>query len=118
MSNNFVLVVRRSKETDCEECCKKRHSFLEVPVGDLLIYLCEPRPWVNKIVANALNAKVFDLYFILNRATMLKWKPEHITNGLKFIIMKMEHLLFLDSVSFHPCALRKLPLAFVLAATK
>jgi len=40
---------------------------------------------------------------------MLKWKPELITNGLKIIIMNMEHLLFLDSVSFLPYALPKLP---------
>jgi len=49
---------------------------------------------------------------------MLKWKPELITNGLKIISMKMEHLVFLDSVSFLPCALPKLPEAFGLQATK
>ena len=32
--------------------------------------------------------------------------------------MKMEHLVFLDSVSFLPCALRKLPEASVLQGTK
>ena len=32
--------------------------------------------------------------------------------------MKMGHPLFLDSVSFLPCALRKLPEAFGLEATK
>jgi len=49
---------------------------------------------------------------------MLNWKPQIITNGLKIISMKMEHLVFLDSVSFLPCALRNLPEAFVLQATK
>ena len=49
---------------------------------------------------------------------MLKWKPELITKGLKIISMKMEHLVFLDSVYFLPCALRNLPEAFVLQATK
>ena len=49
---------------------------------------------------------------------MLKWKSEIITNGLKIIIMKMEHLVFLDSVSFLPCVLRKLPEALGLQATK
>jgi len=69
-------------------------------------------------VAKAHNAKAFDLHFILNRAIKLKWKPELITNGLKIISMKMEHLVFLDSVSFLPCALRKLPDAFGLQASK
>jgi hypothetical protein len=49
---------------------------------------------------------------------MLKWKPERITNGIKIISKKMEHLVFLDSVNFLPCALRKLPEAFGLQATK
>jgi len=49
---------------------------------------------------------------------MLKWKPELIMNGLKIMYMKMEHLVFLDSVSFLPCPLRKLPEAFGLTACK
>jgi len=49
---------------------------------------------------------------------MLKWKPEHNTNGLKIISMIMEQLVFLESVSFLPCALRKLPEAFGLQTTK
>jgi hypothetical protein len=32
-------------DKDCERCGKRRHSFYEDPVGDLLSYLCEPRPW-------------------------------------------------------------------------
>ena len=49
---------------------------------------------------------------------MLKWKPDLITNGFKIISMKMDHLVFLDSVSFLPCALRKLPEAFGMQASK
>jgi len=49
---------------------------------------------------------------------MLKWKPELITNGLKIMCMKMEHLVFLDSVSFILCPLRKLPEAFGLTTCK
>jgi hypothetical protein len=57
---------------DCERCGRRRHSFRIDTVGDLLIYLYEPCPWANKIVAIVHNAKVFDLHFILNRAIMLK----------------------------------------------
>ena len=71
-------------------CGRRKHSFWQDPVGDLLSYLIEPRPWANKIVAIAHNAKEFDLHFILNRAIMLKWKPELIMNGLKIMFMKME----------------------------
>ena len=38
---------------------------------------CKPRPWASEIVAIAHNANLFDLHFILNRAILLKWKPEH-----------------------------------------
>ena len=62
---------------------QRKHSFWADPVGDLLTYLCKPRPWANKIVAIAHNAKAFDLHNILNRAIMLKWKPEPIMSGLK-----------------------------------
>ena len=97
------------KSIDCERCGKWRRSFWNDPVGYLLTYLCENRPWANKIVAIVYNAKAFDLQFILNRAILFKWKPELITKGPKIISMKMEHLVFLDSVSFLPCTLRKLP---------
>ena len=97
-----------------EECT----HFGKILFWDLLTYLCEPRPWTSKIVAIAHNAKAFDFHFILHSALRLKWKPELITNGLKIISMKMEHVVFLDSVSFLPFAIRKLPDAFGLQAAK
>ena len=84
------------------------NTFWDDPVGDLLTYLCKSRPWCNKIVAIAQNAKAFDLHFIINRAIFLKWKPKLILNGLKIMCMTMEHLTFLDSISFMPYSLRKL----------
>jgi len=84
----------------------------------MLTYLCKPRPWANKIVAIAHDAKAFDLRFNLNRVILLKWKPELIMKGLKIRCNKMEHLVFLDSVPLLPCASRKLPEAFGLSASK
>jgi len=72
-------------ERDCARCGKRRHSFFEDPVGDLLSYVCEPRPWCKKVVAIAHNAKAFDSQFILNRVILLKWTPELILNGLKIV---------------------------------
>ena len=94
----------------------RKHTFLADPVGDMLMYLCEPRPWVKKVVAIAHNAKAFDLQFILNRAVLLKWQPKVIMNVLKIMCMKMQHLVFLYSVSFLSFPLRKLPGAFGLTA--
>jgi hypothetical protein len=42
---------------DCERCDRRRHSFWNGSVGDLLTDLCEPRPCANKIVAIAHSAK-------------------------------------------------------------
>jgi len=106
-------------ERNCERCSVRKHSFWDDPVGDMLTYLCRPRPWVRKIVAIAHNAKAFDLHFILNRAVLLKWQPELIMKGIKIMCMKIQHLVFLDSVLFLPFPLlRKLPEAFGLSASK
>ena len=63
-------------EIDCARCVRRRHSFYDDPVGDSLSYLCERRPWCNKVVAIAHNAKGFDSQFILKRAIFLKWNPQ------------------------------------------
>jgi hypothetical protein len=103
---------------DCSRCGKRWHSFFEDPVGDFLTHLCIPRPWCNKAVAIAHNAKSFDCQFILNRAIILKWTPELILNGLKIISMKMQHIQFLNSVCYLSMPLRKLPEAFGLSSSK
>jgi len=88
-------------------CGKRKHSFWEIPVVDMLTYVCKSRPWTTKIVAIDKNAKV-----------LLKWEPELIVNGLKIMCMKMEHMIFLDSVYFLLCSLRNLPEAFGLTVTR
>jgi len=103
---------------DCLRNGKRKHSFWQYPVGDLLTYLTEQRPWAVKIVAIAHNAKAFDLHFILNRAILLKWKPELIMKGYKIMCMKVEHLVFLDSFTFLPCPLGKPPEAYGPTASK
>jgi len=99
-------------------CGKRKYSFREDPDGDLLTYLYEKHPWANKIVTIPYKVKAFEIHFILNMAILLKWKPELIMNGNTIMCMKIQNLVFLDSVSFFPCALRKLPEAFVLTASK
>ena len=57
-------------ETDvdvrCVRCGVRRHSFWTDPVGELITYLRETRPWADRIVFIAHNAKAFDLHFVLN----------------------------------------------------
>jgi hypothetical protein len=95
-----------------------KHLFWDDPVGDLLSYLCETRPLVSKVVAIEHNAKAFDSQFILNKAIQMKWKYELILNGLKIVSMKIEHMLFIDRVSYLPMPHAKLLEAFGLVTTK
>ncbi len=99
-------------ERDCERCGIRKHAFWDDPVGDLLTYLCEPRPWVKHIIAIALKAKAFDLHFILSRAVLLKWRPELVMSGQKIKLMKMEHIKFIDSIYFPPFPFCKLSAAY------
>jgi hypothetical protein len=36
-------------DMDCIRCGKRRLSFFEDPVSDLLSHLCEPGPWCKKV---------------------------------------------------------------------
>ena len=90
-------------DKDCERCGKRKYSFWDDPVGDLLSYLCEPRPWVSKVVTIVHNAKTFDSQFILNITFQMKWKPELILNGLKIVSMKIEHMLFIAGFHIYLC---------------
>jgi hypothetical protein len=103
---------------DCARCGKRRHSFWEDPVGDMLSYLREPLPWAKQIVAIAHNAKSFDLQFILDRAVFLNWRPELIMNGQKFMCMTVKNIKFIDSISYLLFPPRKFAGAFGLSASK
>ena len=81
-------------DEDCERCGKRRYSFWDDAVVDLLSYLCKQRPWVNKVVAIAHNAKAFDTQFILNRAMFMKWKAELIRNGLKIVYEDTGYVIY------------------------
>ena len=76
-------------DEDCERCGKRKHSFFDDPVGDLLAHMCEPRSWCDRVVAIAHNARGYDAQFILQKAILMKWKPELILNGSKIISMRM-----------------------------
>jgi hypothetical protein len=76
---------------DCTQCGKRKHGFWEDPVGDMINYLRESRPWCNQIIAIEHNAKALDLHFILNRAILLKWCPKLVMSGKK-LCMSFEHM--------------------------
>jgi hypothetical protein len=73
--------------------------------------------WCIKVAAISHNAKAFDSQFILRRAILIKWTPKLILNGLKIISKKMQHIHFLDIVSYLTMPLPKLPEAFGLSSS-
>ena len=95
-------------EPACLQWLVRKHSFWDNPECSMLSYLCEPRPWFNKVIAIVHNAIAFDLQFILILAILLKWRHKMLMNGLKIMCMKMEHMVFLDSMSFLPFSPHKL----------
>ena len=99
MHTTILFAMReRDVERDCEYCGRRKHSFSDDPVGDTLSYLCESRPWVKQIIVIAHNTKAFDLHFILNSAVFFKWSPELVMGGQKILMMKFEHMKFIDSM--------------------
>jgi hypothetical protein len=67
-----ICEMQEEIEMDFERCGRRRHSFFDEPFFDLFSYLCELRPWCNKVVAIAHNGKALDSQFIPKRATLLK----------------------------------------------
>jgi hypothetical protein len=72
----------------------------------------------KQILAIAHNAKAFDLQFILDSAVFLNWRPELIMNAQNIMCMTVEHIKFIDSISYLPFPLPKLADAFGLSASK
>jgi hypothetical protein len=68
----FVLVSAPIMSMRTAQCGMRKHSFWEDPVGDILSYLCEDRPWCKQIIVVAHNANAFDQHFILKRANITK----------------------------------------------
>ena len=106
-------------DVDCWRCGKRKHSFWTDPVGDLISYTFKSRPWADRIVAIAHNAKLFDLLFVLTRLVRMKSLPELlIMNGQKIMCLKVENVTWLDSLNYLAMPLKKLPESFGLTAQK
>jgi G:T-mismatch repair DNA endonuclease (very short patch repair protein) len=97
----------------CPQCGERKHSFWGGDcIEQFMNYLTRDRPFCDKIIAIAHNARAYDLMFILDYAVKSGWLPDLILNGAKILCMKMEHVTFLDSLNFLPMSLRNLPKAF------
>jgi hypothetical protein len=104
-------------EVDSSRCGNRMLSSLSDPAGDLISHTFKSRPWTDRLVAIAHNAKAFDLLFVLNRLVKMML-PDLITNGQKIMCLKVENVTWLDSLNYLAVPLRKLPEAFGLSGQK
>jgi len=106
-------------DVDCRRCGERKHSFWTDPVGDLISYTFKSKPWADRIVAIAHNAKAFNLLFVLNRLVRMKSLPELlIINCQKIMCLKVENITWLDRFNYLAMPLRKLPETFGLTDQK
>lgn len=65
------------------------------------------------------NAKAFDLLFVLKSLVQMKLLPELLVmNGQKVMCLKVENVVWLNSLNYMSMPLRKFPEAFGLTAEK
>jgi hypothetical protein len=77
-------------DVDSRRYVKRKHSFWTELVGDLISHTFRSRPWTDRIVPVAHNAKAFDLHFVPNRLVRMKLLPELlIMNGQKIICLNL-----------------------------
>ena len=76
------------------------------------------RPWANRVVAIANNAKAFDLLFAVNRLVRMKLLPGRLIMNGQITCMKVEKVTWLDSLNYLVMPLRTLPEACGLTAQK
>ena len=97
------------EEMDCE-CRRHRRVFegedtLQKFVGWILRE--------KKVIALAHNGRAFDMHLVLDQVHREGIKPSTIIQtGCKIMKLKVQDVLFLDSLNFLPMALSKLPKAF------
>jgi len=88
---------------DCRRCGNRKHTFWTDPIGDLISYTFKSRPWADRVVVIAHNAKAFDLNFVLNRLVRMKLLPEHLTlNGQETMCLKVQNVTWLEKSKL-PC---------------
>jgi hypothetical protein len=86
--------------------------WAEDPVGKFIEYLRLSRPFADKIYVMSHNSRDYDAQFLLRRFLELRWTPQLIMDGTKFLSMIVENLLFLDSLNYLPKSLKSMPKTF------
>ena len=103
---------------DCEQCSKRTPVFWQNNVGKFINYLRLSRLFADKIYILSHNSRRYEEQFLLRRFLELRWKPQLIMEGSKFLSMVVENVSFLDSLNFLPMSLKSMPKSFDLHARR
>ena len=113
----------KSKLLNCSICSGMRKSFFGLNALnefckflfedlDKLILKLNGEKFKYTVRVIAHNSKSFDLHFIVGFLLKNRIKPKILKKGSKLICMNIGKFKFIDSLSFLPMALKKLPACF------
>lgn len=97
----------------CTKCGVRQQILKSNPIELFTEYVLNQRKIFKQIIVIAHNSRGFDAQFILKHILEnTRHKPELIMNGTKIIMMIIDNIKFLDSLSYFPMKLCDLPMAF------
>ena len=71
---------------DCRQCEKHVHIFWQDPVGKFIDYLRHSRLFADKVYVISHNSRGYGAQFLLRRFLELRWAPDMIMEGAKFLV--------------------------------
>ncbi len=112
----FKCYLIEDENYECEICKQRNYTFFNDAQGSCvtkLVKLCKKfHPDISQNFIFAHNFRGFDGHFVLRELIKKKEKIQPIMNGLKIISIKMDRVVFLDTLNFIAIPLAKFPDAF------
>ncbi|XP_054287996.1 uncharacterized protein LOC129003726 [Macrosteles quadrilineatus] len=103
----------------CIACKNRTRVFDSDPINQFMNYVMYVRKQFKNVCVIAHNGQGFDFQFLLKYLLEeTKFTPELVMRGTKIILMKIDNVRFVDSLSYFPMALSALPKAFDLPPEK
>ncbi|XP_054279031.1 uncharacterized protein LOC128997416 [Macrosteles quadrilineatus] len=103
----------------CIACKNRTRVFDSDPIKQFMDYVMSVRKQFKNVCVIAHNGQGFDFQFLLKYLLEeTKFTPELVMRGTKIILMEIDNVRFVDSLSYFPMALSALPKAFDLPPEK
>ncbi|XP_054279219.1 uncharacterized protein LOC128997605 [Macrosteles quadrilineatus] len=103
----------------CMACKNRTRVFKSEPVTQFMDYVMQVRKTFKDVCVIAHNGQGFDFQFLLKYVLEdTKFTPKLVMRGTKVILMEIDNVRFVDSLSYFPMPLAALPKAFDLPPEK